>query len=88
MATISEIKAQIGVTSLPVNYLENKDGSPSEFMGKWLDSPRRRVLIHKNVAAKAATSENLFVKTTEMEGPKGSYTRYIICEGKEPDMVL
>lgn len=88
MATITEIKNQIGISSLPLNNLENKDGSPSAFMGAWMDSPRRRILIHKEVAAKAATSEALFVKTTEMEGPKGSYTRFIICEGKAPDMVL
>jgi hypothetical protein len=85
---IAEIKSTIGITQLPLNNLTNKDGSPSEFMGAWMDNPRRRVLIHKDVAAKAATSEALFVKVNEMEGPKGSYTRYIICEGKEPDMVL
>lgn len=85
---IEEIKKQLKVEAIPLHACLNADGSVSDFFATFMENPRTRIVIHKDVAAIAASSPDLFLKSSIKTASKGEYTEHIICAGKPADMVL
>lgn len=80
--TITEIKSQLGISTLQLNTA-TKDDKPTEWMRHWDNANRMAVSIHKELVAelKANANEgNLGLQKEERTGAQGTYTAYRIVK--------
>lgn len=69
--TISQIKEQIGITSLNFFHQLNADGQVSDFIRAWDNVSRTEVVMHNDVAE--LISQNNDIDTLSLQD-KGTYT--------------
>ncbi len=89
--TLSEIKQQLGYSTLGLNTVATATGEQTSWMKHWDNDNRIAVLIHKDTLAKL--KDNLFcntmgLKTQVKQGSKGEYTAHTIVMYKESEVEL
>lgn len=77
---ISQIKDQLGISTLNLNTAKDKDNKPTDWMRHWDNDNRVAVSIHKDTVAKikAGSATSLGIQTETRSGSKGEYTAHRI----------
>lgn len=86
--TITEIKAQLGVEKLGLNWFTAEDGTKTPWLRNWDNSQRRAVLMHKDVDELLQAQpnySNLDLKRETKTGEKGEYENIVIIAFKPAD---
>lgn len=92
MATLAQIKSQLGLTELSLSYATDLEGNKTDWLRHWDNDKRVAISIHSDLAKslKANPSENQLSLQSEMRtGEQGPYTAYrIVKYNSTPDLVL
>jgi len=72
---ISELKEQLGISTLNLNTAKDKDDKPTDWMRHWDNDNRVAVSIHKDLVKeiKSGNVTTLGLQEEEREGSKGKY---------------
>lgn len=81
--TISQIKEQLGFTSLDFFHQINSDGQVSDFLRAWDNNSRTEVIMHKDVAEELYTDKDISILSLQDKGIQISasgleYRKYFI----------
>lgn len=93
---LSQIKAQLDITSLDLVRSNDKDGKPTGWLRYWNDQKRLAVVIHQDVVGKIKANPNintLALKHEEKATKTGkavgvTYDSYIIISATSIETVL
>ena len=88
---IQEIKAKLGVETLPLNQVVTETGERTLWFKHWDNDSRIAVLVHADTLAliKAApTLATLGLNTQTKQGSQGEYQAITICNYKPADETL
>ena len=91
---IQEIKAKLGVETLPLNQVVTETGERTSWFKHWDNDSRIAILIHADTIAlikadPAMSSLGLTAPQTKMSKASGQeYTAITICNYKEADVTL
>ena len=88
---ISEIKAKLGVQTLPLNQVVTETGERTSWFKHWDNEARIAVLVHADTLAliKAdPTMSSLELNTQTKQGSQGEYKAITICNYKPADVTL
>lgn len=91
MATIAEIKGQLGYAVLNLNTALDKDNQPTEWMRHWDNTNRIAVSLHKDTLAKIQSNPSMPNLATQLEtktGAQGDYTAVRIVAVAEAEVSL
>lgn len=91
MATIAEIKGQLGYAVLNLNTANDKDNQPTEWMRHWDNSNRVAISLHKNTLAKIKANpnmSNLVLQQETKSGAQGDYKAIRIVAVAESETTL
>lgn len=91
MATIAEIKVELGVQTLNFNTVKTATGDSTSWLKDWNNDSRIAVLIHRDTlnAIKANSSvASLGVNTQIKQGAQGEYVAKTIVLYKEAEETL
>ena len=90
MANIAQIKAQLGVETLPLYRALDENNAPTEWLYNWDDTNRVRTVIHQDLMEDILNSNELYLKTsTETAQSSGKdYTLHIICKARQAAEVV
>ena len=66
--TISQIKEQLGLTSLDFFHQINSDGQVLDFLRAWDNNPRTEVIMHKDVSEKLYTDKDINILSLQDKG--------------------
>lgn len=91
MATISEIKAMLNVSTLNLNTVKTATGENTSWLKDWNNESRIAVLIHRDTlsAIKADNSlDTLGINTQVKQGNKGEYVAKTIVLYKKAEETL
>lgn len=86
--TISEIKAELGISTLSLNWFVAEDGTQTDWLRSWDNSERRAVLMHKDVdelLQNTPTYATLGLKKETKTGEHGEFTSIVIVAYKPAD---
>ncbi len=67
LATLAQIKADLGVTALNFSRCKNQDGTPSEFLRHWDAKRRFSFVAHQDVIAKIKANPDTNKLATKWE---------------------
>ena len=91
---IQEIKAKLGVSTLPLQIVTTQTGEQTSWFKHWDNDTRIAVLVHADTIAlikadPAMSSLGLTAPQTKMSKASGQeYTAIYICNYKEADVTL
>ena len=88
---IQEIKAKLGVETLPLNQVVTETGERTSWFKHWNNDSRIAVLVHADTLAllKAdPTMSSLGLNTQTKQGSQGEYQAITICNYKPADVTL
>ena len=91
---IQEIKAKLGVQTLPLNIVKTQTGEPTSWFKNWDNERRIAILIHADTLAlikadPTRTSLGLTAPQTKMSKASGQeYTAIYICNYTPADETL
>ena len=88
---IQEIKAKLGVQTLPLNQVVTQTGEQTSWFKHWDNDNRIAVLVHADTLAliKADPAmSSLGLNTQTKQGSQGEYQAITICNYKEADVTL
>ena len=91
---IQEIKAKLGVQTLPLQIVTTQTGEPTSWFKKWDNDTRIAILIHADTLAlikadPTVSSLGLTAPQTKMSKSSGQeYTAIYICNYKPADETL
>lgn len=94
MATLKQIKSNLGITELNLQFAQDLEGNKTEWLRHWDNDRRIAVSIHKDLATelaadKAGAINNLSVQFQQRSGEQGPYDAHrIVRYNATPDMVL
>lgn len=91
MATIAEIKGQLGYAVLNLNTANDKDNQPTEWMRHWDNSNRVAISLHKDTLAKIKANpnmSNLVLQQETKSGAQGGYKAIRIVAVAESETTL
>jgi hypothetical protein len=91
MATIAEVKAGLGISTLSLNTVKTAAGESTSWLKHWDNSERVAVLIHRDTldAIKANRGvASLGINTQVKQGAKGEYVAKTIVLYKEAEETL
>lgn len=91
MATIAEIKTQLGYAVLNLNTANDKDNQPTDWMRHWDNTNRVAVSLHKDTLAKIKANPsmpNLALQQETKTGAQGEYTAMRIVAVAEAEATL
>lgn len=93
MANLQELKATLGVQSLPFTKAVDEQGKETGFLTCWIDETRTRVVIHQDVIAKIIANPKQFIATKVSDKASKetgeAYKQYVVIIPKaEPDVIL
>ena len=88
---IQEIKAKLGVQTLPLNQVVTQTGEQTSWFKHWNNDTRIAILVHAEtlelIKADPAMS-SLGLNTQTKQGSQGEYQAITICNYKEADVTL
>ena len=88
---IQEIKAKLGVETLPLNQVVTETGERTSWFKHWDNDSRIAVLVHADTLAliKADPAmSSLGLNTQTKQGSQGEYQAITICNYKPADETL
>lgn len=88
---ISEIKQQLGYSTLGMNTVTTATGEQTSWMKHWDNERRIAVLIHKDTLAKLNADlfcNTLGLNTQVKQGSKGEYTAHTIVMYKPAEVEI
>ena len=88
---IQEIKAKLGVETLPLNQVVTETGERTSWFKHWNNDTRIAILIHADTIAliKADPAmSTLGLNTQTKQGSQGEYQAITICNYKPADVTL
>ena len=88
---IQEIKAKLGVETLPLNQVVTETGERTLWFKHWNNDSRMAVLVHADTLAliKADPAmSSLGLNTQTKQGSQGEYQAITICNYKPADVTL
>ena len=88
---IQEIKAKLGVETLPLNQVVTETGERTSWFKHWNNDSRIAVLVHADTLAliKADPAmSSLGLNTQTKQGSQGEYQAITICNYKPADVTL
>ena len=88
---IQEIKAKLGVQSLPLNQVVTEAGERTSWFKHWDNDNRIAVLVHADTLALIKANPamaTLGLNTQTKQGSQGEYQAITICNYKEADVTL
>ena len=88
---IQEIKAKLGVETLPLNQVVTETGERTLWFKHWNNDSRIAVLVHADTLAliKADPAmSSLGLNTQTKQGSQGEYQAITICNYKPADVTL
>ena len=88
---IQEIKAKLGVQTLPLQIVTTQTGEPTSWFRKWDNDTRIAILIHADTLALIKADPamaTLGLNTQTKQGSQGEYQAITICIYKEADVTL
>ena len=88
---IQEIKAKLGVQSLPLNQVVTETGERTSWFKHWDNDSRIAVLVHAETLALIKANpamSSLGLNTQTKQGGQGEYQAITICNYKEADVTL
>ena len=88
---IQEIKAKLGVETLPLNQVVTETGERTSWFKHWNNDTRIAILIHADTLAliKADPAmSSLGLNTQTKQGSQGEYQAITICNYKPADVTL
>lgn len=91
MATIAEIKTQLGYAVLNLNTTNDKDNQPTEWMRHWDNANRVAVSLHKDTLAKIKANPsmpNLAIQEETKSAAQGDYKAIRIVAVAEAETTL
>ena len=91
MATIAEIKGQLGYAVLNLNTANDVDNQPTQWMRHWDNVNRVAVSLHKDTLAKIKANPNMPNLVLQQElrtGAQGNYTAMRIVAVTEAEDTL
>lgn len=91
MATIADIKKNLGVQVLNLNTALDKDNQPTEWLRHWDNDNRVAVSLHKDTFAKIKANPsmpNLATQIEERTGSQGAYKAVRIVAVTEAEATL
>jgi hypothetical protein len=91
MATIAEIKLNLGYSVLNLNTALDKDNQPTEWMRHWDNSNRVAVSLHKDTLAKIKANPNmpnLVLQQETKSAAQGDYKAIRIVAVAEAETTL
>lgn len=91
MATLAEIKRELGLETLGLNTVVTATGEQTSWMKCWDNTNRVAILIHKDTLAKVKADgaiASLGLNTQVKQGLKGEYIAKTIVMYKEAEETL
>lgn len=91
MATITEVKAELGISTLNLNTVKTAVGESTSWLKHWDNTDRIAVLIHRdtlNVIKANKGVASLGINTQLKQGAKGEYVAKTIVLYKEAEETL
>lgn len=88
---IQEIKAKLGVQTLPLNIVKTQTGEPTSWFKNWDNERRIAILIHADTLALIKADpgmSTLGLNTQTKQGSQGEYQAITICNYKPADETL
>ena len=88
---IQEIKAKLGVQTLPLNQVVTETGEPTSWFKHWDNDRRIAVLVHADTLALIKANpamSSLGLNTQTKQGSQGEYQAITICNYKPADETL
>jgi len=87
---ITQIKDQLGISTLNLNTAKDKADKPTSWMRHWDNDRRVAVSIHKDTvsAIKAGSATTLGIQTETRTGSKGEYTAHRIVQYTPAEVTL
>lgn len=88
---ITELKSQIGITSLELNTAKDAEGNPTEWLRHWSNDTRTAVSIHKDLVSELQADSNissLGLQTETRTGSNGDYTAHRIVRYTPAEFTL
>ena len=88
---IQEIKAKLGVQTLPLQIVTTQTGEPTSWFKKWDNDTRIAILIHADTLALIKADPamaTLGLNTQTKQGSQGEYKAITICNYKPADVTL
>ena len=88
---IQEIKAKLGVQTLPLQIVTTQTGEQTPWFKHWDNDSRIAILIHADTLALIKADPamaTLGLNTQTKQGSQGEYQAITICNYKEADVTL
>ena len=88
---IQEIKAKLGVSTLPLNQVVTETGERTSWFKHWDNDRRIAVLVHADTLALIKANpamSSLGLNTQTKQGSQGEYQAITICNYKPADETL
>ena len=88
---IQEIKAKLGVETLPLNQVVTETGERTSWFKHWNNDSRIAVLVHADTLALIKANpamSSLGLNTQTKQGSQGEYQAITICNYKPADETL
>lgn len=92
MATLAQIKSELGIANLELVTALDKQGNKTEWFRHWDNDRRIAVSIPKDLALKLSKDpsiNNLFLQSEQRIGEQGPYSAYrIVSYTQESELTL
>lgn len=89
---LTQVKNEIGISSLQLNTAKDAEGNSISWMRHWDNDRRIAVSIHKDLVAEIKEKKDnitsLNIQTKEMEGSQGPYKAIRIVKYADAEEVL
>ena len=98
MATLAELKSQLGINTLELTFLKDENGErqidpktqqPTLWAKHWDNTNRQALLVHKDTFDKIKADpemSGLGLKSSDKTGEKGAYKMHILITYTAPDL--